>query len=68
MNNQHEHHDKKLINMERTWRFIICINPKHELIRFRTNEVGNIDCPICRELMVTEINFQNIVIDELTKE
>ena len=57
----HEHFDKKLINTERTWRFIMCLNPKHETIRFRTNEVGNIECPICHELMVTEIKFQDVI-------
>lgn len=61
----HEHHDKQLINTERTWRFILCLNTKHELIRFRTNEIGNLECPLCRELMITEIvspiNINNII-------
>ena len=57
----HEHHNLQLINTERTWRWIICINPKHELIRLWTNEIGNLDCPICRELMITEIKFQDVI-------
>lgn len=42
-----------LINYERTWREVICINPGHEIVKFDTNEVGNIRCPICESPMVT---------------
>ncbi len=42
-------------NYERTWKTVICLNPDHELIRYETNEVGNIPCPICDSLMVVEI-------------
>ena len=64
----HKHHNLQLINTERTWRWVICINPKHETIRFRTNEVGNIECPICLTLMVTEIISPfDIISDELNK-
>lgn len=51
---QHEHWDKKLINTEKTWKIVVCLNPKHDTIRFKTNEIG-IECPLCRTLMVTEI-------------
>jgi hypothetical protein len=44
-----------LINRERTWRTIICLNPEHDTLRFSTNETGNIPCPVCEELMVTEV-------------
>lgn len=50
----HEHHNLQLINTERTWKFVVCLNPKHDTIRFKTNEI-RIECPICRTPMITEI-------------
>jgi hypothetical protein len=52
-----------LINYERTRRIIICINPAHETIRFVTNQVGDLECPICRNLMVTEIRPAIEIVD-----
>lgn len=46
---------KDLINFDRTWRRVICINPDHELIQFNTNSIGNICCPVCGHLMIVEI-------------
>lgn len=53
-----------LINYERTNRIIICLNPNHDTIRFPTNLVGNIECPICRKLMVTEIKPSSVIVYE----
>lgn len=53
-----------LINRERTWRNVICLNTKHDTLSFRTNRIGDINCPICQELMVTEVKFQNLVVGE----
>ena len=44
-----------LINYDRTWRTMICINPDHETLKFNTNKVGNIKCPICDHLMIKEV-------------
>lgn len=44
-----------LINYDRTWRTVICINPDHATVQFDSNEIGNIPCPICESLMVVVI-------------
>ena len=61
-----EHPNKDLINTERTWRTVVCISPTHELVRFDTNQVGTIRCPLCNSLMVTEIKPMFVVDDEQT--
>lgn len=47
---------KSLINKDRTWKVVVCRNPEHELVKFKTNSVGDIHCPTCKGLMVVEIN------------
>lgn len=43
-----------LINYERTWRTVRCMNPEHEgSLQYETNEVGDITCPMCNSPMVT---------------
>lgn len=46
---------QSLINKDRTWKTVLCFNPNHETVRFETNEIGDIKCPICESLMVCEI-------------
>lgn len=41
-----------LINRNKTWRNVICLNPRHETIQLHTNEIGTISCPICGGAMV----------------
>jgi len=53
-----------LINKDRTWRTVICLNPDHEIVKFETNEIGNIHCPICYSLMVVEIKPRFITPNE----
>lgn len=59
-----EYPDLDLINRDNTWRNMICLNPDHPLVKIHTNEVGNIECPFCKALMVVEVipNFK--VIDD----
>lgn len=47
----------ELINKDRTWRTVICLNPTHSTIQFDTNGIGTIKCPICESPMVTVIKF-----------
>ncbi len=42
-------------NYEKTWKMVICINPDHETVKFETNEVGSILCPVCESIMVVEV-------------
>lgn len=44
--------NKDLINYDRTWRTVICINPGHETVQFDSNQIGEIRCPLCESLMV----------------
>lgn len=44
-----------LINYEKTWKTVICINPDHATVKFETNEIGDIRCPLCNFTMVTEV-------------
>lgn len=46
---------KELINYDRTWRDVICLNPDHATIQFGTNEIGTITCPMCNSPMVTVV-------------
>lgn len=41
-----------LINRERTWKEVICLNPGHQTVKFDTNDTGTIKCPICKSPMV----------------
>lgn len=62
-NDMHEHSDKDLINKERTWKNVICLNPDHDTMEFRTNRIGNIHCPICDMIMVVVVKFNGTLID-----
>ena len=53
-----------LINYDRTWKTVICLNPKHETITVETNHVGNIPCPKCGHLMVAIIRTPFDIINE----
>lgn len=56
---------KNLINKDKTWRYMVCLNPNHNLtIRLRTNEIGDIKCPICESLMVVEVKTPFQIIEE----
>jgi len=55
----------EMINKDRTWRDIICLNPTHSTVTFRTNQTGRINCPICTNAMVTVLNI-SLVTDEMT--
>lgn len=46
---------KDLVNYDKTWRMVICINPGHETVRFDTNQTGTIKCPLCESPMVVEV-------------
>jgi len=46
---------QNLINYDRTWKTMVCINPLHELIKFDTNQIGDVKCPLCANLMVVVI-------------
>jgi hypothetical protein len=41
-----------LINYDRTYRTMICLNPNHDTFKYITNKVGDIKCSICDALMV----------------
>lgn len=58
---------KSLVNKDRTWRTIICINPNHEIVKFPTNEIGIIRCPICESPMVTLVQTVLVQDNELDK-
>lgn len=47
--------NESLINYDKTWRVMVCLNPKHDIVKFKTNSVGNIECPTCHAIMVREI-------------
>ena len=59
---------ESLINYDRMWRTMVCLNPKHDIVKFRTNEIGNIHCPTCKSIMVVELKFNNVIIEELSIE
>jgi uncharacterized Zn finger protein (UPF0148 family) len=40
---------------------MICLNPKHNLVKFDTNKIGDILCPTCGAKMVTEIKFIDVI-------
>ena len=54
--------NENLINFERTWKNVICLNPAHDTLSFRTNREGDIKCTICQNLMVTEVPMKNFVL------
>jgi len=53
-----------LINRDRTWRDVICLNPDHATIQFATNDTGNIKCPMCESTMVVVVKPVIVVRDE----
>ena len=55
-----EPNKESLINKERTWRTVICLNPNHETVRLNTNQIGDIKCPLCESLMVVEITISHV--------
>jgi hypothetical protein len=54
----------ELINYDRTWRYVVCLNPEHETVKFETNDIGDILCPTCKELMVVEIKPKVVIVYE----
>ncbi len=54
-----------LINYERTWRTVICLNPSHDTVQFNSNEIGTIGCPTCGEAMVVLIKPVIVIKNEL---
>lgn len=44
-----------LLNRDRMWRDVICLNPDHATVQFQTNEIGTIKCPMCESIMVTVV-------------
>ena len=58
-----------LINYDKTWRIVVCINPNHDTVRFNTNKIGNIFCPTCGHLMIVEIKSSLVYdMDEMNEE
>jgi hypothetical protein len=55
-----------LINKDRTWKTIICLNPTHSTVQFETNEIGGIKCPICEALMITIVKSV-VIIENIVK-
>lgn len=55
-----------LINKHKTWRTVICINPDHATVQFDTNDIGNIQCPICESTMVTLVRSVLNIVREKT--
>lgn len=58
---------ESLINYERTWRTMICLNPKHDIVKFKTNAIGNIICSTCKHIMVVEIK-SIIIVEDMTND
>jgi len=54
---------ENLVNFERTWRIMVCLNPSHDIVKFRTNKVGSIHCPTCEATMVVEVKFNDFCYD-----
>jgi transcription elongation factor Elf1 len=54
----------EMINKNKTWKVVICLNPNHITLRFKTNEIGNIECPICGSLMVVELKTNFIELEK----
>lgn len=52
--------NENLINKERTWKTVICLNPSHETLKFKTNDIGDIKCPTCKATMIVEIKFMTL--------
>lgn len=55
-----------LINFDKTWRIVLCLNPDHETVRFETNEIGTIKCPLCESPTVVEVK-PVVKVDELAR-
>lgn len=56
---------RDLINYNRTWRTVKCINPNHSTVQFDTNQIGDIRCPMCESLMVNVVKSIIQMIREL---
>lgn len=59
-----EYPDLDLINKDRTWRTMVCLNLVHETVKFDTNDVGDIKCPTCKSVMVVVVKPVWIIIPE----